>query len=108
MNARVQEMTLRVSLADKAEVSLSYAIGVAEPTSINIDCFGTEKIPESQISELVKKHFKLTPRGIIESLDLRKPVYRQTAAYGHFGRSEFSWEKLDKVNILKKELTEAI
>ena len=89
-------------LADKCEVALSYAIGVAEPTSINVDCFGTEKIPEEKISMLVRKFFKLNPRGIIESLDLRKPVFRQTAAYGHFGRPEFSWEKLDKVDLLRE------
>lgn len=90
-------------LADKCEVALSYAIGVAEPTSINVDCFGTEKIPEEKISLLVRKFFKLTPRGIIESLDLRKPIFKQTAAYGHFGRPEFSWERLDKVELLREE-----
>ncbi len=93
-------------LADKCEVSLSYAIGVAEPTSINIDCFGTNKIPEEKIIELIKKHFKLTPRGIIESLNLRRPIYKKTAVYGHFGRddSDFTWEKTDKAEILKKEI----
>jgi len=97
-------------LADKCEVGLSYAIGVAEPTSINIDCFGTEKISEEKISELVRKHFKLTPKGIIESLDLRRPIYRQTASYGHFGRNEmgFSWERIDKAEVLKEEAGENI
>jgi len=92
-------------LAEKCEVALSYAIGVAEPTSINVDCFGTEKISEEKISELVRKNFKLTPKGIIQSLDLRKPIYRQTASYGHFGRNEFgfTWEKTDKAGILRKE-----
>jgi len=90
-------------IADKCEVQLSYAIGVAEPTSINIECFNTNKIPEEKIIELVKKHFRLTPKGIIESLDLRKPIYRQTACYGHFGRNEFSWEKTDKADLLRKE-----
>ncbi|MBI2046916.1 methionine adenosyltransferase [Candidatus Pacearchaeota archaeon] len=92
-------------LADKCEVSLSYAIGVAEPTSVNVDCFGTNKIPEERIIELVRKHFRLTPRGIIESLDLRRPIFRQTAAYGHFGRNDmgFTWEKTDKADILRKE-----
>jgi len=91
-------------LAEKCEVSLSYAIGVAEPTSINVECFNTNKIPEEKISELVRKFFKLTPRGIIDSLDLRKPIYRQTASYGHFGRNElgFSWEKIDKAELLKE------
>ena len=92
-------------LADKCEIALSYAIGVAEPTSVNVDCFGTNKIPEEKIAELVRKHFRLTPRGIIESLDLRRPIFRQTAAYGHFGRNDmgFTWEKTDKADILRKE-----
>jgi len=89
-------------LADKCEIALSYAIGVAEPTSINVDCFGTNKIEEEKISLLVRKFFKLTPKGIIESLELRRPIYRQTAAYGHFGRPEFSWERLDKVEQLRE------
>jgi len=91
--------------AEKCEVALSYAIGVSEPTSVNIDCFGTNKISEEEISRLVLKHFNLTPRGIIQSLDLRKPIYRQTAAYGHFGRNEvgFSWEKLNKAELLRLE-----
>jgi S-adenosylmethionine synthetase len=93
-------------LAEKCEVGLSYSIGVAEPTSINVDCFGTNKIEEEKISELVRRHFELTPKGIIENLDLRKPIYRQTASYGHFGRNEpgFSWERIDKVELLKAEL----
>jgi len=92
-------------LAEKCEVALSYAIGVAEPTSVNVDCFNTNKIPEEKISELVRKNFKLTPKGIIESLNLRRPIYRQTAAYGHFGRNEhgFSWERTDKAEILRRE-----
>jgi len=94
-------------LADKAEVALSYAIGVAEPTSININCFGTEKIPEEKIIELVKKYFKLTPKGIIESLNLRKPIYKKTSCYGHFGRQPegdyFTWERTDKAEILRKD-----
>ena len=93
-------------LSTKCEVALSYAIGVAEPTSIDIDCFGTEKIPEEKIAELVRQNFKLTPKGIIDSLDLLRPIYRQTAAYGHFGRNEhgFTWEQTDKAEILKKAL----
>jgi S-adenosylmethionine synthetase len=93
-------------LASKCEVQLSYAIGVAEPTSINIDCFGTNKIPEEQISQAVYENFKLTPRGIIESLDLKKPIYRKTASYGHFGRSDpdFTWERTDKAEALRKFL----
>jgi S-adenosylmethionine synthetase len=90
-------------LADKCEVQLSYAIGIAKPTSINIDCFGTNKIPEEKISQLVYDNFNLTPRGIIESLDLKRPIYKKTAAYGHFGRNDydFSWERLDKTEILR-------
>lgn len=101
----VAKNIVAADLADKCEVALSYAIGIAEPTSINVDCFGTEKISEERISELVRKHFDLTPRGIIQKLDLRKPIYRQTAAYGHFGRNEpgFNWEVIDKAEILKKE-----
>ncbi len=92
-------------LAEKCEVQLSYAIGVAEPTSVNVDCFGTNKIPEEKIIGLVRKHFRLTPKGIIESLNLRRPIYFKTAAYGHFGRNDpdFTWEKTDKADILKKE-----
>ena len=91
--------------ADKCEVALSYAIGVAEPTSVRVDCFGTNKIPEETIEQLIKKHFKLTPRGIIESLDLRRPIYRKTTNYGHFGRNEpeFTWEKTDKAELLRKD-----
>ena len=93
-------------LAEKCEVALSYAIGVAEPTSVNIDTFETGKISEEKISELVKKFFNLTPKGIIDSLDLRKPIYRQTACYGHFGRTEagFNWERTDKANLLRQFL----
>jgi S-adenosylmethionine synthetase len=92
-------------LSDKCEVQLSYAIGVAQPTSINIETFGTNKIPEAKIVELVKKHFKLTPKGIIEHLNLRRPIYRKTSAYGHFGREDpdFTWEKTDMAEILRQE-----
>ncbi len=101
----VAKNIVAAGLAKKCEVSLSYAIGVADPTSINVDTFGTAKIPEDRISELVKKHFRLTPRGIIESLQLRRPIYRKTAAYGHFGRTEpeFTWEKTDVADALRKE-----
>jgi S-adenosylmethionine synthetase len=90
-------------LAKKVEVQLAYAIGVAEPVSVMADTFGTGVVPNSQITELIRANFKLTPKGIIETLDLRRPVYRPTAAYGHFGRSGFSWEKTDKAELLKKE-----
>lgn len=90
-------------LADKCEIQIAYAIGIAEPVSILVDCFGTNKIPEEKIEELVRKHFPLKPAAIISELDLKKPVYSPTAAYGHFGRPEFSWEKTDKAEILKQE-----
>ena len=95
-------------LADKCEIQLSYAIGIAKPTSINIDCFGTNKIPEEKIAKLVYDNFDLTPRGIIEGLNLKRPIFRKTASYGHFGREDgdFSWEALDKVEVLKKSLNE--
>ena len=92
-------------LANCAEVQLAYAIGVEHPVSIMVDTFGTGKIDNYALEALVRKHFELTPKGIIESLDLRRPVYRKTAAYGHFGRSEpeFSWERTDKAAALRKE-----
>ncbi len=92
-------------IADRAEVQLAYAIGVADPVSVMVDTFGTGKISQKQLESLVRKHFKLTPRGIIEALNLLRPVYKKTAAYGHFGRPDpdFTWEKTDKAAILKKE-----
>jgi S-adenosylmethionine synthetase len=90
-------------LADRCEVQLAYAIGVAEPVSIRVDTFGTGKISEPRLIELVRENFKLTPKGIIESLNLRRPVFQQTAAYGHFGRTgdTFTWEATDKAEALK-------
>jgi len=92
-------------LADKAEVQLAYAIGVAEPVSVLIDTFGTGKISPAKLTELVRKNFSLTPKAIIESLNLRRPIYKQTAAYGHFGRSEaeFTWEATDKAAKLAEQ-----
>ena len=100
----VAKNIVAAGLADKCEVQLSYAIGVAEPTSINVDTFGTNKIPEEKIIEIVKKHFLLTPNWIIERLDLLRPIYKKTAAYGHFGRNDpdFTWEKTDMADILRK------
>jgi len=89
-------------LADKCEVQLAYAIGVAEPVSVNVNLFETGKVSEEKVVELIKKVFPLKPADIIKELDLKKPVYLKTAAYGHFGRDSFSWEKLDKVEELKK------
>ena len=90
-------------LADKCEVQLAYAIGVAEPVSILTHCFGTNKIPEDKIAELVRAHFPLKPAEIISELNLRRPIYKKTAVYGHFGRNEpnFTWEHTDKVEALK-------
>ena len=101
----VAKNIVAAGLADKCEVQLSYAIGVAQPTSVNVDTFGTNKIPEAQIVELVKKHFKLTPRWIIDHLQLRRPIYRKTASYGHFGRNDpdFTWEKTDMAETLSLE-----
>jgi S-adenosylmethionine synthetase len=92
-------------LADQCELQLAYAIGVAHPVSVRIDTFGTGKFSDTQIEDWVKKHFDFRPAGIIKALDLRRPIYRQTAAYGHFGRTDIDlpWEKLDKVDVLKKE-----
>ena len=92
--------------ADKLEIQLAYAIGVARPVSIMVDTFGTGKKSDEEIAEIVNKHFDLRPAAIIRDLDLRRPIFRQTAAYGHFGRTdiELPWEKLDKVEDLKKEL----
>jgi S-adenosylmethionine synthetase len=92
-------------LADRAEVQLAYAIGVAEPVSVLVDTFGTGKINEEKIEELVRKNFKLTPKGIIESLNLRRAIYKKTAAYGHFGRKDpdFTWERTDKASVLAEE-----
>ena len=93
-------------LARKCEIQLSYAIGVAQPTSVRVDTFGTGKVSEDKLVEIVRKHFDLRPAGIIKMLDLRRPIYKQTAAYGHFGRNDLNlpWEKLDKVDELKQYL----
>lgn len=99
----VAKNIVAAGLADQCEVQLAYAIGVAEPVSIAIDTFGTGKVSEGQLVEAVRKHFDLRPAGIIKMLDLKQPIYKQTAAYGHFGRTDvlFPWEKLDKVKELK-------
>ena len=101
----VAKNIVAAGLADKCEVQISYAIGIAEPTSVNIDTFGTNKVPEEKIVEAVKKHFKLTPRRIIETLNLRRPIYKKTASYGHFGRTDpdFTWEQTTLAETLKKE-----
>jgi S-adenosylmethionine synthetase len=100
----VAKNIVAAGLAEKVEVQFAYAIGVPEPVSILVDTFGTGKVADSKLEDLVKEHFDLTPAGIIKTLKLRRPVYRKTAAYGHFGRSEpeFTWEKTDKADALKK------
>ena len=93
-------------LADKCEIQLSYAIGVAQPTSVMVDTFGTGKVSDEKLVDIVRENFDLRPAGIIKMLDLRRPIYKQTAAYGHFGRNDLDlpWEKLDKAEALKKYL----
>lgn len=93
-------------LAKKCEIQLSYAIGVAYPTSIMIDTFGTGKVDDGELVDIIRKTFDLRPAGIIKMLDLRRPIYKQTAAYGHFGRKDLDlpWERLDKVDVLKRAL----
>jgi len=100
----IAKNVVAAGLATKAEVQLAYAIGVAEPVSVMVDSFGTATIDEEKITQIVRENFKLTPKGIIEALDLRRPVYKPTAAYGHFGRSGpgFTWEKTDRADALRK------
>jgi len=100
----VAKNIVAAGLADKCEIQISYAIGVAEPTSISVNTFGTGKLDDNRIAALVREHFDLRPRGIIEMLDLRRPIYRPTASYGHFGRDGFSWENTDKAAALKAAL----
>lgn len=99
----VAKNIVAAGLADKCEIQLSYAIGVAHPTSIMVDTFGTGRISDADLVEIIRKHFDLRPAGIIKMLDLRRPIYKQTAAYGHFGRNDLDlpWEKLDRVDVLK-------
>ena len=101
----VAKNLVAAGIADRCELQLSYAIGVAEPTSISIETFGTGKIADSRIVELVRDHFELKPKGLIQMLDLLRPIYRDTAAYGHFGREEpnFSWERTDKADALRAD-----
>jgi len=100
----IAKNVVAAGLARKAEVQLAYAIGVADPVSVMVDSFGTASVAEERITELVRENFKLTPKGIIETLDLRRPIYKPTAAYGHFGRTGpgFTWEKTDRADALRK------
>lgn len=102
----VAKNIVAAGLADKCEIQLSYAIGVAHPTSVSVNTFGTGKLSETKLVEIVRENFDLRPAGIIKMLDLRRPIYKQTAAYGHFGRTDVDlpWEHLDKVETLKKYL----
>ncbi len=102
----VAKNLVAAGFAERVQIQLSYAIGVAEPTSICIDTFGTSKYTESELIKIVRENFDLTPKGIINTLDLKRPIYKQTAAYGHFGRTDIllPWENLDKVEVLKKYL----
>ena len=101
----VAKNVVAAGLADRCEIQLAYAIGVAEPVSVFVETFGTAKVPEDVIETLIGKHFDLTPAGIIRTLDLRRPIYKQTAAYGHFGRTDVDlpWEKTDKAAALRKD-----
>lgn len=102
----VAKNIVAAGLAERCEIQVSYAIGVSEPTSISIDTFGTGKLPDFEIAALVRENFDLRPQGLITMLDLKRPIYRQTAAYGHFGRelSDFTWEATDKAAALAKAL----
>jgi S-adenosylmethionine synthetase len=106
----VAKNIVAAGLADRCEVQLAYAIGVAEPVSVLVDTFGTGTVEPELLAELVRANFKLTPKGIIESLDLRRPIYKETAAYGHFGRKgdTFTWERTDKAAALKAGVSEAV
>ncbi|MBT4256519.1 MAG: methionine adenosyltransferase domain-containing protein, partial [Gammaproteobacteria bacterium] len=101
----VAKNLVAAGIVDRVEIQLSYAIGVAEPTSISVDTFGTNKISNDRIVSLIRNNFELRPKGLIAMLDLKKPIYRDTAAYGHFGREDLdlSWEKTDKADLLKSE-----
>ncbi len=105
----VAKNIVAAGLAEEAEVQLAYAIGVAEPVSVNVETRGTSKVSAGALEELIRQHFRLTPRGIIESLDLRRPIYKKTAGYGHFGRElpEFTWERTDKAAALKAAALDA-
>jgi len=101
----VAKNIVAAGIAERCELQVSYAIGVAEPTSISVDTFGTGKIDDSRIIELVREHFDLRPKGLISMLDLLRPIYQPTAAYGHFGREDLdlSWERTDRAEALKND-----
>ncbi|OYT43657.1 S-adenosylmethionine synthetase [Thermoplasmatales archaeon ex4484_6] len=99
----VAKNLVKAGLADRMEVQIAYAIGVARPVSLMVDACGTEKIPEEEIESLVRNNFDLRPRAIIDKLDLLRPIYRKTAAYGHFGREGFPWERTDMADLLREQ-----
>lgn len=102
----IAKNVVAAGIADRCQVQLAYAIGVAEPVSVYVDCYGTSKVDEDKLSDIIRANFHLTPKGIIESLDLRRPIYKQTAAFGHFGRSDvdgFSWEKTNRTEKLRAD-----
>jgi S-adenosylmethionine synthetase len=103
----VAKNLVAAGIASQIEVQVSYAIGIAKPTSIGVDTFGTGKLPDDEIVKLFESHFDLRPKAIIDYFDLKRPIYRQVATYGHFGRNdlELPWEKLDQVEVLKKALS---
>jgi S-adenosylmethionine synthetase len=110
MARHIAKNIVAAGLAEKAEVQLAYAIGVAEPVSVLVETFGTGKLSEAKLTELVRKNFALTPKAIIESLNLRRPIFQKTAAYGHFGRTEpeFTWENTDKAAKLAEQAGVAV
>lgn len=103
LRTRLGKNIVAAGIAERCEIQLSYAIGVAEPTSISVETFGTGKVSNGKIVELIRNHFELRPKGLNKMLDLIKPIYKDTAAYGHFGREDLdlSWEKTDKADALK-------
>jgi S-adenosylmethionine synthetase len=105
MGRYITKNLVAAGLAERLEIQVSYVIGVAHPLSVSIETFGTAKVSQEKLDELVKKHFDMRPEAIIRKLDLRRPIYRQTAAYGHFGRTDIDlpWERTDKADILRKE-----
>ena len=104
MGRYIAKNIVAAGLAKKALVQLSYAIGVAEPVSVYVETYGTSKKSQDELASIIRNNFGLKPRQIVETLDLLRPIYRKTAAYGHFGRTDFPWERLDKVETLKKFL----
>lgn len=104
MSRYIAKNIVAAGIADRVQVQMAYAIGMPEPVSVLVDTFGTGKTPSEEIVQVIRKNFDLTPKGMIETLDLRRPIFKKTAAYGHFGRNDpdFTWEKTDVVDIFKK------